>query len=160
VQAWDSVDASYLPLGVTSGRVWFGPDATTLIAEPFLATHCYRTRRNERDADLLGLSFDPVPGRRLPDIAGTLWLRRGTLALERLEYHYVNLPRQYREVKNGTGGTMQFVRIPGGVWIVARWDLRAPVEEVRNLVPVGVGGYLDEGGRITHIRTRLGAELF
>lgn len=154
---WDSVDGSYLPLGVTSGKVWFGPDATTLFAEPFLATHCYHAERDAHDSTRIGLAFEPVHGRHLPEITGTLWLRRGTLALESLRYEYVNLPRQFRDARNGaTGGTMEFARLPVGLWVVSSWDLRVPIEEVDNNVPIGIGGYLEEGGRVGQIRTTQG----
>lgn len=156
----DSVDPLYVPYGQTQGKVWFGPDPTTLFAEPFLATHCYRVARDTRDSTRIGLTFAPVRGRRLPEIAGTLWLDRATLGLRALEYHYVNLPRYFADLRNGTGGTMTFVRLPAGIWVVARWDLRAPIEELYNNGPVGVAGYLDQGGRITRIRTTAGAVLF
>lgn len=161
VMSSDSVDVNYLPYGVSSGKVWFGPDATTLFAEPFLATHCYQIQRDVHDSTRIGLSFAPVRGRRLPDISGTLWLQRGTLALRSLEYKYVNLPEQYHLVRAGwSGGTMEFVRLPVGLWVVSRWQLRAPVEQLRDNVPVGIGGYLEEGGWIGHIRTTQGAVVF
>ena len=157
----DSVDVNYLPYGVTSGKVWFGPDATTLFSEPFLGTHCYQIQRDTHDSTRIGLSFSPVRGRRLPDISGTLWIQRGTLALRSLEYKYVNLPDQYHLARPGwSGGTMEFVRLPAGLWVVSRWQLRAPVEQLRDNYPVGIGGYLEEGGWIGHIRTTQGAVIF
>lgn len=161
VMSSDSVDASYLPYGVSSGRVWFGPDATTLFAESFLDTHCYQIQRDAHDPTRIGLGFAPVRGRRLPDISGTLWIQRGSLALRSLEYKYVNLPEQYRLARPGwSGGTMEFVRLPAGLWVVSRWQLRAPVEQLRDNYPVGVGGYLEDGGWIAHIRTTQGAVIY
>jgi hypothetical protein len=161
VQRWDSVDFRYLPLGVTSGKVWFGPEATTLFSDPFLATHCYRVVTERSSPNKVGLRFSPTRGRRLPEISGTIWLDRRTLGLESLEYEYVNLPRHFRDARNGmAGGTMEFARLPGGIWIVKQWDLRAPVEETMNDIPVGIAGYLEEGGKILRIRTTAGDSIY
>ena len=161
VQAADSVDPGFVPLGAAEGRIWFGPDPTTLFAAPFLASHCFRVVVDRGDRDRIGLAFAPVRGRRMSDIEGTLWLRRSTLALERLEYTYQNLPRHLAGTRaKGAGGTMEFVRLPRGLWVVSRWDLRVPIEEYRNNAPIGVGGWLDEGGRIKSIRTVQGATIY
>jgi carboxypeptidase family protein len=161
VQAADSVDPGFVPLGAAEGRIWFGPDPATLFAEPFLATHCFRVIVDRGDRDRVGLAFAPVRGRRMSEIEGTLWLRRSTLALERLEYEYRNLPRHLAGTRSkGAGGTMEFVRLPRGLWIVSRWDLRVPIEEYHNNAPVGVAGWLDEGGRIKSIRTVQGVEVY
>ncbi|MBW8771984.1 MAG: carboxypeptidase regulatory-like domain-containing protein [Gemmatimonadetes bacterium] len=161
VQSADSVDASLLPLAEQGGQVWFGPDPSTLFADAFLSTHCFRTLVDPADHDRLGLAFAPIHGRHLSDIEGTLWLRRPTLALERLEYHYVNLPRYITTAVTGVaGGKMDFTRLPKGLWVVSRWDLRAPVEQVKGIVVTGVAGWLEEGGRIQSIRTAQGAVIF
>jgi hypothetical protein len=161
VQRWDSVESRYLPFGVTSGRVWFGPEPTTLFSDAFLSTHCYRVVTERASPGKVGLRFSPIRGRRLPEIAGTLWLDRRTLGLESLEYSYVNLPRHYSMARNGmAGGTMGFARLPNGIWIVAKWDLRAPIEETENDIPVGIGGYLEEGGKILRIRTTAGDSIY
>lgn len=155
----DSVDPMYVPIGA-AGKVWFGPDPTTLFAEPFLATHCYRVARDSHDTTRVGLTFAPVHGRHLPEIAGTLWLDRTSLGLRSLEYHYVNLPRYFADARKGTGGTMAFLRLPTGLWIVSGWDLRAPIELLYNSAPVGIAGYLEQGGRIIGIRTTAGVEIY
>lgn len=160
VQHADSVDAAYVPVG-SEGRVWFGPDPTTLFAAPFLATHCYRIVTDGHDADRVGLRFSPVPGRRLADIRGTLWLRRRTLGLETIEYEYVNLPRHLtRGTAERARGAMALLRLPGGLWIVSRWSLKAPVEMVRNNIPTGVAGWLEQGGAIKSIRTVQGTVIY
>ena len=160
VQQSDSVSPMYVPPGA-QGRVWFGPDPATLFSAPFLATHCYRVVTDPRDAERVGLKFSPVPGRRLSDISGTLWLRRPTLGLERIEYEYVNFPRH---LSNGTpirpSGSMELLKLPSGLWIVSRWVLKAPVEYIRNGEPWGVAGWLEQGGEIRHIRTVQGAVIF
>ena len=161
VQLSDSVDPTLFPMAESGGRVWFGPDPATLFADPFLSTHCFRSLIDPDDHDRLGLAFAPVHGRHLSDIEGTLWIRRPTLALERLEYHYVNLPRHIASASSGVpGGKMDFTRLPKGLWVVSRWDLRAPVERVNGLQATGVAGWLEEGGRIRSIRTVQGAVIF
>ena len=40
---------------------------------------------------MVGLELEPVSGRRLPDIEGTLWLDGVTGRLIRLDFKYVNL---------------------------------------------------------------------
>jgi hypothetical protein len=161
MMAWDSVDIMYLPVGVSSGKVWFGPDATTLFADAFLATHCFHAARDPHDSTRIGLTFAPLRSRHLPEISGTLWLARASFALQSLEYEYVNLPRQFREARHGeAGGTMRFARLPTGLWIVSSCDLRAPVEELYNEAPVGIGGYLEEGVTIRHIRSVRGEVLY
>ena len=160
VQQADSVDPSFVPMGV-EGRVWFGPDPATLFSAPFLATHCYRIVVDRHDADRVGLKFSPVPGRRLPDIRGTLWLRRRTLGLETIEYEYVNVPRHLtRGTAERARGTMDLLKLPGGLWIVSRWSLKAPVEMVHNNEPTGVAGWLEQGGAIKSIRTSQGAVIY
>lgn len=160
VQQADSVDPSYVPTGA-EGRVWFGPDPATLFSAPFLATHCYRVVTDRHDADRVGLKFSPVPGRRLPDIKGTLWLRRRTLALEKIEYEYVNVPRYLtRGTAERARGTMDLLKLPSGLWVVSRWSLKAPVEMVRNNEPTGVAGWLEQGGAIRSIRTSQGAVIY
>ena len=161
VQSSDSVDPALFPNAEPGSRIWFGPDPSTLFADAFLASHCYRTLIDPADHDRLGLAFAPIHGRRLADIEGTLWIRRPTLALERLEYRYVNLPRHIAiDRADPLGGTMEFVRLPNGLWVVSRWDLRAPIERVRNFIPTGVAGYLEEGGRIRSIRTSQGTVIY
>lgn len=160
VQSADSVDPRYMPLG-SAGRVWFGPDPVTLFSQPFLESHCYTVRRDHDDPDRVGLSFKPARGRRLSDIEGTLWLSRRTLALERIEYEYVNLPRHLtRGTAGRPKGSMELLRLPTGLWIVSRWSLTAPVEQVRDNAPVGIAGWLEQTGEIRRIRTTQGAVIF
>lgn len=160
VQQADSVDPAYVPTG-SEGRVWFGPDPGTLFSAPFLATHCYRIVTDRHDADRVGLKFSPVPGRRLSDIRGTLWLRRRTLGLEKIEYEYINIPRHLtRGTAERARGTMDLLKLPSGLWIVSRWSLKAPVEMLRDNAPTGVAGWLEQGGAIKSIRTTQGAVIY
>ena len=57
--------------------VYWAPDAEVLLSDPFLDTHCFRLRTNVHHAPgLIGLAFEPVSWRAVPDIGGTLWSAR------------------------------------------------------------------------------------
>jgi hypothetical protein len=131
---------------------WFGPDATTLLAPTFLNTHCFRVTEDRRDSTRIGLAFAPARGRRTPDIAGTLWVDRGTLATRSLSYEYVNVPAGFP--RKGAGGEIAFLRLPNGLWLVSRWSIRAPMEGLMGGAPV----WVEDGGYIREIR-RVDGEL-
>ena len=108
------------------GVVYHAPDAQVLQHEGFLDTHCFRLQRAADDrAHLIGLAFEPVPSRRLPDVEGVLWIDRQSSELRSLEYEYVNLPRHLR-VDEPVGGVVEFLRLPTGAWIVHRWQIGIP----------------------------------
>lgn len=102
---------------------YFAPDANVLLSDLFLDTHCFRLvpGRDEWQGRV-GLEFEPVPGRRVTDIRGTLWLDPGTGELRHLEYSYTRLPIE----TNLAGGEVAFERLPEGPWIVRRWRIRMP----------------------------------
>lgn len=100
-----------------------GPDAEVLLSDAFLDTHCMRLTAGREG--LLGLTFEPVPGRQVPDVHGTLWLDRQSAALRHLEYRYTG---QGLDIPlDRAGGRIEFERLPGGVWIVRHWWIRMPV---------------------------------
>lgn len=107
--------------------VYWAPDAAVLLSDPFLDTHCFRLHRDENSAPgLLGLAFRPVPGRRLPDISGTLWLSPGTSQLKWLDFHYENLNLPDVLQSAAIGGRVEFQALPNGTWIVDSWRIRMP----------------------------------
>lgn len=107
-------------------QTYYGPDAATLLSDSFLDTHCLRLREPPPDrAGQIGVGFEPVEDRRLPDIEGTLWLDEASAELDRVEYGYVNLPRVVEG--RGARGTIDFERLPTGEWIVREWRIRMPV---------------------------------
>jgi hypothetical protein len=126
------------------------PDASLLLSDEFVATHCFRAASGK--GPLVGLAFEPAPGRSLPDVAGTLWVDRASGELQFLEYGYTNVPGGLERAE--LGGRVEFRRLPGGAWIVGYWHIRAP-----RLVTTTVGesysqrqvarlvGYIDHGGR-------------
>jgi hypothetical protein len=111
------------------GPVYYGPDAQVLVSDVFLDTHCFRLERDDAPAaGLIGLAFEPVADRRVPEIAGVLWVDSASVALRRLDYRYVNLARWVPE--RHVGGEIEFDVLPSGAWFIRRWRLRAPIAEV------------------------------
>jgi hypothetical protein len=125
------------------------PDAATILADEFVSTHCFRAVADKQQ--LAGLAFAPTRGRRVPDVAGTLWIDRPTGELHRLEYSYTGLDEVLRGSK--VGGTVEFRHLLAGQWIVSAWVVRMPRMEKRYGEVVGatklrleLAGYRDRGG--------------
>ncbi|HEX8359768.1 MAG TPA: hypothetical protein VF613_06670 [Longimicrobium sp.] len=159
--------------GVTA--VFYAPYAAALRSDAFVDQHCVRVQASEEG--LIGLAFEPVPGRRVPDIRGTMWLDRATAELRRMEYQYTGL--RGRRPSDEAGGTLEFRRRPDGAWIVSRWRIRVPLlapdlprgpsglpgETPRSLTSLAEAerwrtmGLREEGGEITSIATRAGVAV-
>ena len=148
-----------------SGSVYWAPDAAVLLSDPFLDTHCFRLRRDESSAPgLIGLGFEPVPGRRLPEIAGTLWLDPANSQLKWLDFTYVNLGLPDALQSALTGGRVEFRAMPNGTWIVNSWRIRMPRPgRYTNPLTGGVGARIDvlveEGGEVLEAHGNEGAVL-
>jgi hypothetical protein len=71
------------------------------------------------------------------DIEGTLWLDRASSELRELDFRYTNLPEDFAHTK--AGGTVQFLRLSTGSWLVGSWQLRMP-RGTRELVANYSGG--------------------
>ncbi|GIW50959.1 MAG: hypothetical protein KatS3mg081_0314 [Gemmatimonadales bacterium] len=107
-------------------RLFYGPDVDVLRSDQFIGTHCFSAvSGGGADSGLVGLRFEPIRGRSLPDIAGTLWVDRATAELRRLEFTYVNLPGDLGEV--ALGGKVSFLALPSGEWIVRDWSIATPL---------------------------------
>lgn len=106
---------------------YLGLDAHALLSEAFLETHCFRVRAPEPPGSrLIGLGFEPVAGRTVPDVTGVLWVDRETLELRTLEYAYTT-HLHVRDVPAAAfGGRTEFRRLANGAWMVDRWQLRMP----------------------------------
>lgn len=145
--------------------LYWAPDAEVLLSDAFLDTHCFNLKTDAEDAPgLIGLAFEPVSGRRLPDIGGTLWLDLATSRLERLDftYRHLNLPRTI--LTSGIGGTLEFEALPNGTWIVNRWRLRMPKAGMgTNLISGGGTAILEEiivqGGDVIRVHGNEGTVL-
>ncbi|MBV9110767.1 MAG: carboxypeptidase regulatory-like domain-containing protein, partial [Gemmatimonadetes bacterium] len=63
--------------------MYWGPDAEVMLSDAFLNDHCFHVE-TAPDPALVGLAFEPVRGRPVADLAGTLWLDRRTAELRRV----------------------------------------------------------------------------
>ena len=145
------------------GDLYFAPDASVLLSDIFLDSHCMRLRAGDGDeAGLVGLTFEPVRGRRIPDIAGTLWIDPNSWQLSHLEYSYENVRRDVRT--RGTGGEVVFQSLPNGTWIVPEWHIRMPLlaigRDFQGRQTVYQYGYREEGGTVLSIREPGGDVIF
>lgn len=142
------------------------PDAEVFFSRPFLQHHCFRLDdKREGGRRMVGLRFEPVAGREMPDVKGVFWLDAETAELERLELRYVNVGAWQRE--RGAGGELTFERLPDGRWIVGRWWIRMPlVRKVETLKgPVwnleeAIAGFEEEGGVVLKVYAPDGRTLF
>ena len=151
---------------------FWGPDATVLLSPEFLNDHCLRVVEGT-DRALIGLAFEPVRGRRVPDIRGTLWLDRRTAELRRVEYGYQGGPAESDDPR--VGGTVEYERLARGPWIVRRWSIRMPQvrleQRLRNIsenlrdqrivghTQVRLEGLVEAGGEVTGVVTGDGRPL-
>ncbi|MGE5802850.1 MAG: carboxypeptidase-like regulatory domain-containing protein [Gemmatimonadota bacterium] len=148
-----------------SGWNYFAPEAEALLSEPFLRTHCFETKLGKGEtAGLMGLMFSPARGRKLPDVAGTLWVDRQTAELRHLEFKYVQLPSGLADPR--AGGRVAFMRVPTGAWIVHEWVIRMPIAQAAEASASGipefsrVRGLRERGGMAEQIKTSAGTLVF
>ena len=148
-----------------SGWNYFAPEAEALLSEPFLRTHCFETKLGKGEtAGLMGLMFSPARGRKLPDVAGTLWVDRQTGELRHLEFKYVQLPSGLADPR--AGGRVAFMRVPTGAWIVHEWVIRMPISQEAEASASGipdftrVRGLRERGGMAEQIKTSAGTLVF
>ncbi|MHB1326908.1 MAG: peptidase associated/transthyretin-like domain-containing protein [Gemmatimonadales bacterium] len=131
-----------------AGTVYFGPDAELLLSDFFLEDHCFRavTTENRR----LGLEFSPHRRRKVPEIAGTLWLDPATMKLRSLDFRFVNLDLPDRVLREARfGGRLTFDRLATGGWYIRDWNILTPYlrRHVRiNRNDYVVAWYQDVGG--------------
>jgi hypothetical protein len=146
---------------------YYGPDAQVLQNDAFLASHCFKlVRRRSAGQEQVGLSFEPEPGRRLPDVRGVLWLDARTAELRTLEFSYTDVPEGVEDER--VGGTIVFLRLPSGAWIVQRWEIRMPRIGLETFTPPGgrperrvrLLGFRDGGGEVLEIRTADGTVVY
>jgi hypothetical protein len=105
---------------------YYAPDADALLSDEFLRDHCFRLVPGGRDlVRMVGLGFEPVKGRKVPDIEGVLWMDAATSELERIDFTYRSIPGL--RLKRKFGGEVRFNRLPDGRWIVSTWVIRMPV---------------------------------
>lgn len=116
------------------GPRYYGPDARVFFSESFLGNHCFRAvLPADGDSTRIGVGFEPLKSRRLPDIQGVLWLDRRSAELRRLEYRYTGLGRWISTER--VGGEVDFKRLANGSLIISGWRMIAPVPRVGPLEP-------------------------
>jgi hypothetical protein len=126
------------------GSVIFdAPSADALLSDEFVAKHCFRIAGAPKGhPDWIGLEFVPTDTMAsVADIRGTVWLRRETAELRRLDFGYTNLKYFMDRLcdkssgkcasigtGDGAGGSLDFSRLETGEWLVTKWAIRTPAE--------------------------------
>lgn len=151
------------PDDTPGGASYFAPDASVLLSDPFLDSHCMRLIIGEDDeSGMVGLAFEPIRGRRVPDIAGTFWVDPVTWELGHLEFAYVGTRPDIET--HGIGGEVRFQPLPDGTWIVSEWNIRTPLfalgRDGRGRETVYQYGYHDTGAVVLSVREPGGDALF
>jgi hypothetical protein len=115
----------YVTVNQDGSTDYYAPDAEVLLSDTFLADHCFRIEPGTFEhTGEVGLGFEPIPQRKIPDVKGVLWMDGKSNELRTLEFTYSWLPNDVRTVDYG--GTVSFFRMPGGRWIVRNWRIRMP----------------------------------
>jgi hypothetical protein len=146
-------DSGYVQELVGGKLSYFAPDAEVLLSDAFLDTHCMKLE--EGDSGFVGLAFEPVKGRKLPEIRGVLWMDAATAALTRMEYRYTNLGRG--PAAGEAGGEVRFGHLPAGTWIVREWHIRMPLFQRSRGGRYLRTGYQEEGGVVWRVTDDAGA---
>lgn len=150
----DSLQAGGFARYAPEESVFWAPDAEVLLSDAFLDTHCLLIRGGRNDeANVVGLDFEPVPNRDVPEIAGTIWLDQETSRLRRLEFEYRNLGAPEALMDAEPGGWVEFHALPDGTWIVTSWTLRlfrarVDPDESGNRAKVELDGITLEQGQL------------
>lgn len=152
--------------------LFHAPDARALLSDDFLEQHCFRLQAAPAGQEgMIGLAFEPVRARRLPDIEGVLWLDRASSELRRMEFRYTGLDS--RRAAEHAGGELEFRKLPAGDWIVSRWRIRMPLmgvqqvsvaqpmpgSEIRPVTQYTLLGVREKGGELTQVARRDGSAV-
>lgn len=141
------IEEGYVRGNPAIGWEYFGPDQAVILSPGFAETHCFRLARDARRKGEIGVAFEPVPRRRIPDIKGVLWIDATTSELREVVFRYVNV--DILEMFE-PGGFARFRRMPSGAWIVSEWQLRMPklVMRTGKWSSVQTNGYIENGGHV------------
>jgi hypothetical protein len=133
---------------------YFGPDAAVLLSDEFMDTHCLSVQRTGGERGHIGVAFEPVEGRNVVDIRGTLWLDARTGELRHVDYVYTELPGSPHG--SSSGGRIEFQRQRSGAWVVRRWSIRTSQvqqERARASGELQIAVDIREaGGEVTDVR--------
>lgn len=120
---------------------YHAPDVDVLLSAMFVRDHCFSLVEGAgTNAGLVGLAFRPTRARRVPDIAGVLWLEGATRELRRLEFNYTDDP--FEGLWQRFPSYMEYMRLPSGAWIIRRWAIRMPLVDIGRPDPTVPGGGL------------------
>jgi Carboxypeptidase regulatory-like domain len=111
-------------------RVYYGPDPRVLFSDWFLDSHCFSLAKYKPGDDTLHIRFVPAHKSKLVDIAGDLMLDAHHFSLLQFTFTHQNLPNWM--TPDAAGGDMRFVPLPSGLWMVAAWEIWAPIEGLPN----------------------------
>lgn len=145
--------------------VYWAPDAGVLLSDAFLDTHCFRLREDHDDAPgLIGLAFEPVPRRRVPEVGGTLWVDPISAELRWLDFGYRNLDLPDVLMRSSPGGRVEFRALPNGTWIVSSWHIRMPrgkttTNPLTKRLAVELEGVVLQGGDVVRVHGNDGVVL-
>jgi hypothetical protein len=154
--ASDLVRNGFVQGGVGPDRQYFGPDAEVLLSSLFLAQHCFSLVERRERRGQLGLRFEPVKGRGVADIEGTLWVDTTTSELTDLEFSYTNIEGPDRDA----GGQVVFDYLANGAWIVSKWYIRRPKTGVRGRrLRLVTTGFFEGGGAVTPLEPPSGGPV-
>ncbi|MEO5569271.1 MAG: carboxypeptidase regulatory-like domain-containing protein [Gemmatimonadaceae bacterium] len=99
------------------------PDDVVLVDESFSSTHCFSMAPVAAgDDSTVGLRFTPAKGRKVPEVQGTVWLRKNPLDLRSVEFTYVNITRAL--ARANPGGSIEFRQMPNGITMLHQWRIR------------------------------------
>ena len=115
---------------------YFAPDADVLLSDFFLDTHCFMAMPPIGSGEV-GLIFEPIPARKVPEVKGVLWFDPATFELRSMQYSYVHLAIARDVPSERLGGRIVFSSLPNGRWYVRQWSIRMPfITEERARNPV------------------------
>ena len=124
----DTLAASgYVRRDADGGTSYYAPDEQVLLSDAFLATHCFSAPKRDANALLAELRFQPVRGRRVADVEGTLYVDVHSGELRQISYRYVASRALMPVNAEHAGGDVFLRRLPNGAWIVNRWSIRMPI---------------------------------
>lgn len=112
-------------------RQYLAPNAEFFADGRFLQDYCLYDAGERRDnGDVIGVGFHAARRRSgVVRLSGRFWLRRGTFALDRLEFSYEELLPEMTPGK--AGGWISFARSGDGRWAASLWEVRMPQLSVR-----------------------------
>lgn len=108
--------------------LYVAPNEKVLLSNAFVTEHCFRLVTGAgAQAGLIGLAFTPVPSRRVPEIAGTLWADSATGTPSFIDFWFIDekIPGAARGTGK-TGGEVYFAMLADETWATTGWRLRMP----------------------------------